>query len=39
VLAPHEENMPNLYPSRKSDAGLYVMEVNLAPQERSEVAA
>ena len=31
VLAPHEENMPNIYPSRKSKEGLFIMEVALAP--------
>jgi hypothetical protein len=30
VLAPHEEKMPNIYPSRKSKEGLFVMEVALA---------
>ncbi|HWA42312.1 MAG TPA: N-acyl homoserine lactonase family protein [Hypericibacter adhaerens] len=38
VLAPHEENMPSLYPSRKSRHGLQLMEVSLAPGERSAVA-
>jgi N-acyl homoserine lactone hydrolase len=37
VLAPHEENMPNLYPSRKSKLGLNIMEIALAPGERSMV--
>jgi N-acyl homoserine lactone hydrolase len=39
VLAPHEENMPKLYPSRKSKDGLFVMEVTLAKSERSAVAS
>jgi glyoxylase-like metal-dependent hydrolase (beta-lactamase superfamily II) len=38
VLAPHEENMPNIYPSRKSPHGLQIIEVALPPGELSAVA-
>ncbi len=39
VLAPHERNMPNIYPSRKSRDGLFVVEVALAPGDSSFVRA
>lgn len=39
VLAAHEAGMPDLYPSRKTDLGLYVMEVALAAGETSRVSA
>ncbi|ESY64075.1 N-acyl homoserine lactonase family protein [Mesorhizobium opportunistum] len=38
VLAPHEENMPNLYPSRRTRNGLFVIEVALAGGDTSAVA-
>jgi len=38
VLAPHEENMPNIYPSRKTENGLMIMEVALANGDKSAVA-
>lgn len=37
VLAAHEENMPNIYPSRKSKLGLYIMEIALANGDQSVV--
>lgn len=37
VLAAHEENLPNLYPSRKTDLGLFVTEVALSGDDKSLV--
>jgi glyoxylase-like metal-dependent hydrolase (beta-lactamase superfamily II) len=39
VLSPHEENMPKIYPSRKSKDGLFIMEVTIAHGEKSAVAS
>ncbi|MDW9248549.1 N-acyl homoserine lactonase family protein [Burkholderia cepacia] len=38
VLAAHEENMPNIYPSRKTNLGLCITEIALAKGEKSLVA-
>jgi N-acyl homoserine lactone hydrolase len=39
VPAPHEENMPNICPSRKSKEGLFVIEVALPSGELSAVTS
>lgn len=39
VLAAHEENLPNLYPTRKTKLGLNIMEVALADGEASLVSS
>jgi N-acyl homoserine lactone hydrolase len=37
VIAPHEESLPEMFPSRKSDLGLHVIEIALADGSTSAV--